>query len=59
MTGHPWLTLGVLIGAAAGAWSMSGKVGRVRRGLRGGGFFQLDGKEGLLNGGGSAYGKAD
>jgi len=56
-TGHPWLSLGLLIGIVIGT-SIWGK-GRMRRGKGGspGGFFQLDGKEGLLSGGG--YGKAD
>ena len=43
----------LLVGVAVGAtWGR----GRIRK-IRGGGFFKLDGKEGLLNGGG--YGKAD
>ncbi len=51
-TSHPYLSLGLLIGilVGVGVWSK-----RVRRGK---GFFTLDGKEGLLNGGG-AYGKTD
>lgn len=53
---HPWISLGLLVGVGIGA-SYWGK-GRIRRTKGGtGGFFQLDGKEGLLNGGG--YGKAD
>ena len=46
----------MLVGIGIGA-SYWGRV-RIRRTKGGtGGFFQLDGKEGLLNGGG--YGKAD
>ncbi|KAL2052363.1 hypothetical protein ABVK25_007235 [Lepraria finkii] len=54
-TSHPWVSLGLLIGIVVGT-SIWGR-GRIRRGKGGAGFFQLDGKEGLLNGGG--YGKAD
>jgi len=54
-TGHPWVSLGLLIGIVIGT-SVWGR-GRVKKGKGNGGFFQLDGKEGLLNGGG--YGKAD
>lgn len=55
-TSHPWLSLGLLIVILAGA-SVWGR-GRLRK-TKGGpaNFFHLDGKEGLLNGGG--YGKAD
>lgn len=56
-TGHPWVSLGMLIGIVIGTliWGR----GRVKSGKKrnSGGFFQLDGKEGFLNGGG--YGKAD
>lgn len=53
---HPWISLGMLFGIGIGA-SYWGRI-RIRRTKGGtGGFFQLDGKEGLLNGGG--YGKAD
>ncbi|XTI87921.1 putative disulfide isomerase [Cenococcum geophilum] len=57
---HPWLALGVFIGflASVSIWGKS----RIRRGRNfgsnTGGFFQLDGKEGLL-GGVSANGKVD
>lgn len=53
-TSHPIVTMGLLIGVCICA-AMWGR-GRIRK-TKGGGFFQLDGKEGLLNGG--AYGKAD
>lgn len=53
---HPWISIGILLGIGLGG-SYWGKK-RIRRTKGGtGGFFQLDGKEGLLNGGG--YGKAD
>lgn len=56
-TGHPWVSLGMLIGIVIGTlvWGR----GRMKMGKKrnSGGFFQLDGKEGFLNGGG--YGKAD
>ncbi|MCJ1397264.1 hypothetical protein MMC11_000456 [Xylographa trunciseda] len=54
---HPWLSLG-LCGAALIILAYWGR-GRIRRarGSANGGFFQLDGKEGLLNGGG--MGKVD
>ncbi|KAF6224756.1 hypothetical protein HO133_009950 [Letharia lupina] len=56
-TGHPWVSLGMLIGIVIGTliWGR----GRMKSGKKrnSGGFFQLDGKEGFLNGGG--YGKAD
>lgn len=56
-TSHPLVTMGLLIGICicAAMWGR-GRIRKTRGG--GGGFFQLDGKEGLLNGGG-AYGKAD
>ena len=50
---HPFVSLGLLIGISIGTWMW--RKGRIRFGR--GGFFHLDGKEGLLNGGG--YGKAD
>ncbi|KAF2475694.1 thioredoxin-like protein [Lindgomyces ingoldianus] len=57
-SGHPWLALGVAIGflLAASVWGKS----RMRRKAFGntGGFFQLDGKEGLL-GGTNGGGKVD
>lgn len=55
-TSHPWISLGLMIGVALTV-SVWGKeiIKRTKRGT--GGFFHLDGKEGLLNGGG--YGKAD
>lgn len=54
-TSHPWISLGLFVGmAAVGVWG-NGRIRRTRGGT--GGFFHLDGKEGLLNGGG--YGKAD
>lgn len=56
-TGHPWVSLGMLIGIVIGTliWGR----GRMKSGKKrnSGGFFQLDGKEGFLNGGGN--GKAD
>lgn len=68
-TGHPWVSLGMLIGIVIGTlvWGRgrikSGGGGgwkKSRGSGGGGGFFQLvDGKEGFLNGGGGAYGKAD
>ncbi|KAI9821307.1 MAG: hypothetical protein M1827_004043 [Pycnora praestabilis] len=64
-SGHPWVTIGALIGiiVSAAIWGR----GRIRKargpsGSSGGGFFQLDGKEGLLGGGGGgggANGKVD
>lgn len=56
LASHPWVSLGLIIGVAISV-SMWGK-GRIRKTRGGtGGFLHLDGKEGLLNGGG--YGKAD
>jgi len=60
-TGHPWISLGALVGIMIGV-ALWGR-GRIRRakgasGSSGAGFFQLDGKEGLLSGGG-ANGKVD
>ena len=56
VTSHPWISLGMIIGFGISI-SIWGK-GRIRRSKSGtGGFFHLEGKEGLLNGGG--YGKAD
>ncbi|KAL9118193.1 MAG: hypothetical protein Q9187_005264 [Circinaria calcarea] len=54
---HPWVSIGLFVGVLIGV-AIWGK-GRIRRtkGGSGGGFFQLDGKEGLLNGGGT--GKVD
>ena len=56
-TGHPWVSLGMLIGIVIGflIWGR----GRIKGGKKriSGGFFQLDGKDWVLNGGG--YGKAD
>lgn len=49
---HPIITLMLLVGALLGGMWGRGRIRRSR-----GGFFMLDGKEGLLNGGG--YGKAD
>ena len=56
-TGHPWVSLGMLIGIVIG--TLTWGRGRMKSGKKrsSGGFFQLDGKEGILNGGG--YGKAD
>ncbi|KAF2662661.1 hypothetical protein K491DRAFT_673153 [Lophiostoma macrostomum CBS 122681] len=56
-SGHPWVALGVAIGFLL-AGSLFGKS-RMRRRTFGntGGFFQLDGKEGLL--GGAGGGKND
>ena len=62
-TGHPYVSLGMLIGIVIGTFLWSrGRLrggGGKKRGSPGGGggFFQLDGKEGFLNGAG--YGKAD
>ena len=56
---HPWISLTVLIIAVIGAaiWGR-GRIRRSKGGLGGGGgFFHLEGKEGLLNGG--ANGKVD
>ena len=56
---HPWISLGLLIGIviAFSTWGR-GQIRRRARGMGGShGFFQLDGKEGLLNGGG--LGKVD
>ncbi|KAF2180569.1 thioredoxin-like protein [Zopfia rhizophila CBS 207.26] len=59
-SGHPWLALGMVIGFifAGSVWGKS----RMRRGRsfgsNTGGFFQLDGKEGLL-GGVNGGGKVD
>ncbi|MCJ1393692.1 hypothetical protein MMC18_006568 [Xylographa bjoerkii] len=54
---HPWLSFGLCAGGliVLAYWGR----GRIRRarGSTNGGFFQLDGKEGLLNGGG--MGKVD
>ena len=56
-TSHPWVSFGLLIGIVIGS-AMWGK-GYIRKTKGGtGGFFQLDGKEGILNGGGP-YGKVD
>lgn len=60
-TGHPWISLGLMVGIMVGM-ALWGK-GRIRRakgvgGTSGGLFPQLDGKEGLLSGGG-ANGKVD
>lgn len=55
-TGHPWLSLGMLIGGVLGGLVWGRRRMRRTKGSPGG-FFQLDGKEGLLNGGG--YGKVD
>ena len=60
-TGHPWISLGLIVGIMVGM-ALWGK-GRIRRakglsGHTGGYFSQLDGKEGLLSGGG-ANGKVD
>jgi len=56
-TSHPWVSFGFLIGIVVGG-ALWGK-GYIRRTKGGtGGFFQLDGKEGMLNGGGP-YGKVD
>ena len=53
---HPWISLGLFI-AAVVVVAMWGR-GRIRRQrANGNGFFQLDGKEALLNGGG--MGKVD
>ena len=51
-TSHPWISIGLFLGIIGGV-ALWGR-GRIRRtrGGSGGGFFQLDGKEGLLNGGG-------
>lgn len=50
-TSHPWVSLGGLIGVVIGGiiWSR----GRIRKGKgSAAGFFNLDEKGGLLNGGG-------
>ena len=62
LMGHPWLSLiglvGVLIGVGVYRRGRTGgAAGKRRRGQSSASFFHLDGKEGLLNGGG--YGKAD
>ena len=56
-TSHPWVSIGLFVGILVGV-ALWGR-GRIRRtkGGSGAGFFQLDGKEGLLNGGGT--GKVD
>ncbi|KAL8913068.1 MAG: hypothetical protein Q9171_002048 [Xanthocarpia ochracea] len=58
MASHPIITLGLILGVIVGAYWGKDRIRR-SRGLAGsGGFFQLDGKEGWLSGGGP-YGKAD
>ncbi|KAI4286436.1 MAG: hypothetical protein L6R35_004310 [Caloplaca aegaea] len=57
MASHPILSLALLIGVVVGAYWGKARIRRGKGGV-GGGFFQLDGKEGWLNGGGP-YGKAD
>ena len=63
---HPWLSLLGLVGLLVSglAWGRGrlmggagGRHGNRKRSATTGSFFHLDGKEGLLNGGG--YGKAD
>ena len=63
-TAHPYVSLGLLIGIVVGLllWGR-GRLKRVKNGntntaAPAGGFFRLDGKEGLL-GVGSANGKVD
>ncbi|KAL8648387.1 MAG: hypothetical protein Q9210_005015, partial [Variospora velana] len=51
MASHPILSLALLIGVVVGAYWGKGRIRRGKGGV-GGGFFQLDGKEGWLNGGG-------
>ncbi|KAK0511483.1 hypothetical protein JMJ35_006056 [Cladonia borealis] len=48
-TSHPWVSLGMLIGIVIGGiiWSR----GKIRKSKGGAGFFNLDEKGGLLNGG--------
>jgi len=53
ISGHPYLSIGVIAGIVIGAF-MYGR-GRIRRGR--GGYFRLDEKDGLL--GGSMNGKVD
>ncbi|KAL9042145.1 MAG: hypothetical protein Q9214_003872 [Letrouitia sp. 1 TL-2023] len=53
---HPFIALGLILGAAAVAYWGRGRI-RKSKGSSGG-FFHLDGKESWLNGGGS-NGKAD
>ncbi|KAI4178056.1 MAG: hypothetical protein LQ348_005703 [Seirophora lacunosa] len=57
MASHPILSLLLLIGVMVVAYWGKGRIRRGKGGV-GGGFFQLDGKEGWLNGGGPS-GKAD
>jgi hypothetical protein len=47
--GHPWLSIMVAAGGLgyAATWGRR----RIRRAKGGAGFFQLDGKESMLNGG--------
>ena len=56
---HPWISLGLIIGVVTSAIWGRGRIRRAKGigGNSGGGFFQLDGKEGLLNGVG--LGKVD
>lgn len=55
------MLIGIVVGTLVwGRGRMKSGGGRKRGPGGGGGFFQLgDGKEGFLNGGGGAYGKAD
>lgn len=51
--GHPWLSVALLVAVLL----VLALVGRGRMKRKAGGFFRLDGKEGLL--GGQAQGKVD
>ncbi|KAL8928789.1 MAG: hypothetical protein Q9208_001567 [Pyrenodesmia sp. 3 TL-2023] len=58
MASHPIITMALLIGIVVGSYWGKGRIRRTKGGV-GGSFFQLDGKEGWLNGGGGLSGKAD
>lgn len=61
LSSHPWIFAGVFVGLllALGVWGR-GHIRRARTfGSNTGGFFQLDGREGLLGGNGGSAGKVD
>lgn len=58
MASHPIITIALIIGIVVGAYWGKDRIRRSKGLAGGGGFFQLDGKEGWLSGGGP-YGKAD